>query len=98
MADSTSPNLLAFEKTVTAAGTAETLHAAKRVKSVVVKAKTSNTGVVFIGGSDIASTTNDGLSPGDIIDIAPNGWMDLKDLFIDVSVSAEGVDCWATLT
>ncbi len=98
MADSTSPQLLAFEKVIAAAGTAEALHAARRVKAVVVKAKLSNTGVVFLGGSDVDSSTNDGMDPGDSIPINPTGWMDLVDLFADVSVSGDGVDCWATLS
>ena len=53
MAASNSPTLLVSEKTVSAAGTAEALATAQRVKSVTVVAKTANTGQVYVGGSDV---------------------------------------------
>ena len=95
MADSNAPTLLISEKTVTAAGTAVALHAAQRVKSVTIVAKTSNTGQVYVGGSDVASTTNDGMAPGDALSIPAENWLDLNDLYVDSDVNGDGVDFWA---
>ena len=58
MAASNSPTLLSSEKTVAAAGTAEALATTQRVRSVTLIAKTGNTNKVYVGGSDVASTTN----------------------------------------
>ena len=95
MADSNAPTLLISEKTVTTGGTAVALHASQRVKSVTIVAKTSNTGQVYVGGSDVASTTNDGMAPGDAINIPAENWLDLADLYVDSDVNGEGVDFWA---
>ena len=96
MAASNSPILLSGEKTVTAAGTAEALvAAARRVYSVLVKAKIGNTGQVYLGGSDVASGTNDGLDPGESVSLAARTAFDLADLFVDVDTSGEGVDFYA---
>jgi hypothetical protein len=95
LADSNTPTTLISEKTVTTAGTAVALHAAQRVKSVTIVAKTSNSGQVYVGGSDVASTTNDGLAPGDSLSIPAENWLDLADLYVDSDMSGEGVDMWA---
>ena len=93
MAASETPTLISSEKTVTAAGTAEALSSSgQRVKSVSVIAKAGNTGQVYVGGSDVASTTNDGLAPGDTLMIPSVNWLDLKDVYVDVDVSGEGVE------
>jgi hypothetical protein len=97
MANSETPFLISGEKTVAAAGTAEALvSASQRVKSVKIIAKSGNLGQVFVGGSDVASTTNDGLAAGKELTIAPTYWFDLTDIFIDVGTSGEGVDLYAT--
>jgi hypothetical protein len=95
MAASNSPTLLSSEKTVAAAGTAEALHAGQRVTQVTIIAKVANTGQVYVGGSDVASTTNDGLDSGDSLEITANGWLDLKDVYIDADTNGEGVDFYA---
>ena len=96
MAASETPTLIASAKTVTTAGTAEALVAAsQRVSSVTVVAKASNTGSVYVGGSDVASTTNDGLAPGDSMEIPSHNYLDLVNIFVDVSISGEGVDFYA---
>lgn len=92
MAASNSPTLVSSEKTVTASGTAETLSSSQRVKSVTVVAKTGNTGQVYVGGSDVASTTNDGLAPGDALEVGSEEWLDLNDIYVDVDTNGEGVD------
>ena len=95
MAASETPTIIASEKTVTAAGTAEALASAQRVRSVTIIAKTTNTGQVYVGGSDVASTTNDGLNPGDELEIPADNWLDLADLYVDVDTNGEGVDFYA---
>ena len=96
MAASNSPALLASEKTVASAGTAEALvGASQRVLSLTVVAKTSNTGRVYIGGSDVTSSTNDGLEPGDVMTISAENWLDLNDIYIDADNDGEGVDFYS---
>tara|TARA_Y100000310_G_scaffold183744_1_gene183866 strand:+ start:333 stop:632 length:300 start_codon:yes stop_codon:yes gene_type:complete len=96
MATSTSaPTFISGEKTVTAAGTAEALASTQRVKSCAVVAKLGNTGKVYLGGSDVASTTNDGLDPGDVVNLPAINWLDLAHVYIDVDTTGEGVDFYA---
>ena len=96
MASSETTTFIAAEKTVAAAATAEAIAAAsQRVKSLTVIAKTGNTGQVYVGGSDVGSSTNDGLAPGDSLVIPALGWLDLSDVYIDVDTNGEGVDYYA---
>ncbi len=90
MANSEGPVLLAGEKTVATAGTAEPLVAtSQRVKSLVVIAKKANTNQVYLGGADVAATTNDGLDAAETITIAAVGWLDLADIYLDVDTNEE---------
>jgi len=91
MAVSNSPTLVSSEKTVTTSGTAVALGTGK-VKSVTVVAKVGNTGNIYVGGSDVATTTNDGLAPGDSLEIPADNWLDLADIYIDADTNGEGVD------
>ena len=96
MAASETPTLVSGDKTVTAAGTAEALGASQRVRSITVVAKDNNTGRVYVGGSDVASTVNRGLQAGDVLThTSASGWLDLADVFVDVDVSGEGIDYYA---
>jgi hypothetical protein len=95
MAVSETPTLISSEKTVAVAGTQEALSASQRVKGLTLIAKTGNTGQVYVGGSDVASTTNDGLAPGDSLIVPAVGWLDLSEVYVDVDVSGEGVDFYA---
>ena len=96
MANSEGPVLLAGEKTVATAGTAEPLVAtSQRVKSLVVIAKNGNTNQVYLGGADVASTTNDGLDAAETITIEAVGWLDLADIYLDVDTNGEGIDFYA---
>jgi hypothetical protein len=79
--------------TVTTAGTAAPLIAAPTpCISVAICAKTTNTGVIAVGGSTVvaSSSTRRGipLSPGDSVslDIA-----DVSQIYIDATVSGDGV-------
>ena len=96
MANSETPNFISGEKAVTTAGTALALVAAsQRAKSVLIRAKSANTGQVYIGGADVASTTNDGLDALESVTLTAVGWMDLADIFVDVDSDGEGVDFYA---
>lgn len=95
MANSETPVLISGEKTVTTSGTAVALGTTQRVKSVTIIAKTSNTGQIYVGGSDIATTTNDGLDAGDSLTVDAVGWMDLSDIYLDADNDGEGADFYA---
>ncbi len=96
MANSEGPVFLAGEKTVATAGTAEPLvPTSQRVKSLVVIAKKANLTPVYLGGADVASTTNDGLDAAESITIEAVGWLDLADIFLDVDTNGEGIDFYA---
>ena len=93
---SETPTLISSEKTVTAAGTAEALASTQRVRSLTIVAKDNNTGRIYVGGSDVASTTNRGLQAGDVLThTSAGGWLDLADVYVDADVSGEGVDFYA---
>ena len=96
MAASNTPQLLSSEKTVTTAGTAVALATSGHVSWLLVLAKPGNTGQVYLGGSDVASTTNDGLPPGAsiVLPFEPLA-AKLSDIYIDSDVNGEGVDFYA---
>ncbi len=96
MAASETPTLISSEKTVSAAGTAEALSStSQRVKALTLTAKAGNTGQVYIGGSDVAAATNDGLAAGDTLEIPAVNWLDLNDIYLDADTNGEGVDFYA---
>lgn len=74
--------------TVTTAGTRVVLAAAQAVKSVTIKALSTNTGLIYVGSNAVASTNGFQLSAGETIsmDIA-----DLNTVNIDSAVNGEGV-------
>jgi hypothetical protein len=85
-------------KNVASAGTAEALGTGL-YNSVVIIATPSNTGQIYVGGSDVASTTNDGLDSGDVLEIAPTKahGINLAKIFLDASVSTDGVSFYAVV-
>ena len=96
MAASETPTLVSGDKTVTAAGTSETLAASQQVRSVTIVAKDGNTGRVYVGGADVGSSTNQGLQAGDTLThTSAGGWLDLSDIYLDADVNGEGVDYYA---
>ena len=96
MANSETPALISGEKTVTATGTAEALvSASQRAKAVTIIAKTTNIGQVYVGGSDVATTTNDGLDAGESLSVESDNWLDLADLYLDVDTNGEGGEFYA---
>lgn len=88
------------EKTVTSAGTAEALDTSTpflMYRAMTIIAKAGNTGQVYVGGSDVSSSLNDGLDAGEIVEFATSSHEYLfKNTFIDVDVNGEGVEVYAT--
>lgn len=90
-----SGRFLSGEKTVTATGTAEALGTGL-YKAVSIIAKAANTNQVYVGGSDVATTTNDGLDANDSLNLSDGRGLNLADIYIDVDTNGEGVDFYAT--
>ena len=92
MATSEVQTALFGQKTVTSAGTAEAVLTGSRATELLLIALSTNTGRVYYGGSDVDSSTQEGLVAGASIRITSHRVFDVGDIFIDVSVSGEGVD------
>uniref|UniRef100_A0A6M3JXT0 Uncharacterized protein n=1 Tax=viral metagenome TaxID=1070528 RepID=A0A6M3JXT0_9ZZZZ len=80
-------------KTVTSAGTAEPLVAVVTpIQSVAITAETDNTGIIVVGGStvvaDLATRRGVPLNAGETFPLSVN---DLADIYIDATVSGDGV-------
>ena len=77
-----------FAKDVTTAGTAVTLHADYACNAVIVKAKFANTGVIYVGGSDVTSANGFALRANEAVRV-PTTNANL--VYINSSVNGEGV-------
>lgn len=75
-------------KNVTTAGTRVTLASTTACKSVVVMAKLTNTGKIYVGGATVSSTSGIELAAGETISLDVS---DLASVQIDSSVNGEGV-------
>ncbi len=86
---------------VTTAGDAEALMEATkfelaRVYSFKVRARLTNTGLIYIGNSTVDDTTGDILSPGEsiwyeTIEFGLDRYLNLTQIFIDADISGEGI-------
>lgn len=83
-------------KTVTTAGTAVVLGSVVINGPIIIKALTTNTGLMYVGNvsGDVASTNGLPLLPGDTVVFNQVG--DLSSIWIDSAVNGEGV-AWAAL-
>lgn len=84
------------QKTVTTAGTREPLAAGEGLKvlSITIKALRGNGGKIYIGDNLVSSSVGFELDAADSIDLAtddPTKPIDLTQIWIDASVSGEGV-------
>ena len=99
MATSVTQSHIFGTKSVTTAGTRVQLDATERpVSAVMIIAKSSNVGRIFYGGSDVASTTQTGLEPGESVvfgSIEEEPFM-LTSIYIDSATNSDGVDFVAT--
>lgn len=79
-------------KTVTTAGTDVALSASQACKKVVIQAQTDNTGLIAVGATGVDATIATGtgivLTAGDVFVLQIDN---LEDIFIDSTVSGEGV-------
>jgi len=82
------PSIYSGKTTVTTAGTRVVLASSQAVQSVTIKALSSNTGLIYVGNSSVASSNGYQLSAGDSIsmDVA-----NLNTVNIDSAVNGEGV-------
>lgn len=82
-------------KTVTTAGTAEALSSSSvKVVWVTIQAKLDNTGYIYVGASTVSSTRGIVLQAGDSFTfqtVERRYTYDLSKIYIDASVSGEGV-------
>lgn len=76
------------QTTVAAAGTQVVLASSTTVKWVILKAKATNTGNIFVGDSNVDSSTGYILTPGEAIGLDINN---LNLVYIDSAVNGEGV-------
>jgi hypothetical protein len=78
--------ILAGEKVVALATTAQAIAVPTACSSVIVQAKTTNTDVARVGN---ATTQHFELSPGQSVGLAAS---DLSHVYVDVAVNGEGVN------
>lgn len=82
------------QKTVTTAGTEVVLAASQvLVSGVTVKAMSTNTGKIYVGGNPVTSATGFELSVGESVFIATDN---LADVWIDSSINAQSVSYLAS--
>jgi hypothetical protein len=84
-------------KTITAAGTAEALGTVQIAGPILVKALTTNTGLVYVGNdgaSDVSSSNGYPLAAGDQVILEHVA--SLSNVYVDSAVNAEGV-AWIAL-
>jgi hypothetical protein len=82
--------IVSLQKIVAVAGTAEALAATSAILTAVVRALDTNTGDIYVGDPSVDSTNGYVLTAGEAISIEID---DPAKLFLDVSVSGEGVVC-----
>lgn len=84
-------SMVSGAKTVSTSGTAEALGTTLATKQIYIRAKTANTGEVYVGDSTVDASTNKGiiLSAGDSLVLSISN---RTTVYIDVAVNGEGVD------
>jgi hypothetical protein len=89
------PNLF-VGTAVTNGGTAVALDSATagKARSILIIARAANTGTIFIGGSDVSSSTSKGFTAGQSIswDSYNQPYITISDYYLDVSGDGEGID------
>ena len=83
-------------KAVTTAGTRVALSTGGLYRSLTIVAYDNNTGRIYVGGADVASTTHRGLAAADSVTFTTDKGIDLSDVYLDASVSGESVDFYAS--
>ncbi len=95
MAASHTPRTFATFATGTA-GTAIALGTKQRLSAMTLIARDGNKARVYIAGSDVTTTVNDGLRAGAVLEyqFTPQHPDDLANFFIAVDTTGEGVDIY----
>lgn len=90
--------IISAQKTVTAAGTREPLAVNLSVRSVIIRALSTNTGLVYVGNSNVAAAISYTLTPGETLSYSISdeeykygAAINLNSIWLDVAVSGEGV-------
>ena len=94
MANSIAGSLISGKQEVPSNGTQVALAVdnGRRYKTITIVAYTDNTGRIFVGGSDVASSTNSGLAAGAVLSlVSSHGWL-LSELYITSSADGDGAD------
>lgn len=86
--------IITGQKTIAAAGTAEVaIPRSFQTDRIIIKPLNGNSGIIFVGGSGVDSTTGLELRPNKseqlVLDI--NLMKEKEDIWIDSSISGEGV-------
>jgi hypothetical protein len=94
MATSETSSHVYGQKSVSSAGTAVVLDSTDRkLQSILIVAHDDNAGRVFYGASDVDSSTQKGLAPGESITITMGRYpILLSEFYIDAATSSDGVD------
>ena len=97
MATSHTPTHAIGSQTVSTAGTAVRLHATSlRCRQVTIYAQKANSGQLFIGGSDVASSTSTGLDGAESITLETDkNFLDLYNIWLDVGTNGDKADFYA---
>ena len=62
------------------------------ITAVSFRARTDNTGAVYVGDSGVTSSNGYRLEPGDELNLAFKETIDLRRFFIDADTASDGVD------
>lgn len=92
------PKYKSIEKLVATAGTRVALSSTKLMSShVLIKARPNNSGIVYVGGSDVAAANgyhlaaNAEVKLSDLIAPNSNELLNLADVYIDAATNGDGV-------
>ena len=94
MASSLTTSFIFGQKDVATAGTQLQLDSTttRRVRFVLLIAHSDNAGRIFYGGSDVDSSTQKGLAPGESVSIDGVAPFPIGDIYIDSANNNDGVD------
>ena len=85
------------EKTVSVGGTAERIASGYSFFGLSFSAKDDNKGRIYVGGADIATTTNNGFKAGEGQSLRFNSPTDIGSFWVNADNAGEGIDFTATL-
>ncbi len=92
------PKYKSVEKLVTTAGTRVALASSKTMSThVIIKARSNNSGLVYVGGVDVAAANgyhlaaNQEVKLGDLMQANANESFNLADVYVDAATNGDGV-------